>query len=66
MVFDGMHGAGGKFAQRVLVEELGLPEVGLVCYSCFSKVTSRYVVDWAVCELKLVTDLYYLTKTNSI
>jgi phosphoglucomutase len=27
MVFDGMHGAGGPFAQRVLVEELGLPEV---------------------------------------
>lgn len=26
MVFDGMHGAGGKFAQRVFVEELGLPE----------------------------------------
>ena len=27
MVFDGMHGAGGIFAKRVLVEELGLPEV---------------------------------------
>lgn len=29
IVFDGMHGAGGKFAKRVLVEELGLPEVGV-------------------------------------
>ena len=26
LIFDGMHGAGGPFAQRVLVEELGLPE----------------------------------------
>lgn len=29
MLFDGMHGAGGIFAKRVLVEELGLPEVRL-------------------------------------
>ena len=29
MLFDGMHGAGGIFAKRVLVEELGLPEVCL-------------------------------------
>lgn len=27
LAFDGMHGAGGPFARRVLVEELGLPEV---------------------------------------
>jgi len=27
MLFDGMHGAGGPFARRVLVDELGLPEV---------------------------------------
>ena len=27
ILFDGMHGAGGIFAKRVLVEELGLPEV---------------------------------------
>ena len=27
MLFDGMHGAGGIFAKRVLVDELGLPEV---------------------------------------
>jgi phosphoglucomutase len=27
MLFDGMHGAGGPFAKRVLVEELGLSEV---------------------------------------
>jgi len=29
ILFDGMHGAGGPFARRVLVEELGLPEVSL-------------------------------------
>ena len=27
ILYDGMHGAGGPFAKRVLVEELGLPEV---------------------------------------
>lgn len=27
ILFDGMHGAGGPFAKRVLVEELGFPEV---------------------------------------
>jgi phosphoglucomutase len=27
ILFDGMHGAGGPFARRVLVEELGFPEV---------------------------------------
>lgn len=26
LLFDGMHGAGGPFARRILVEELGLPE----------------------------------------
>lgn len=26
LIFDGMHGAGGPFARRVLVEELGMPE----------------------------------------
>jgi phosphoglucomutase len=30
MLFDGMHGAGGPFARRVLVEELGLPESSLM------------------------------------
>jgi phosphoglucomutase len=29
LVFDGMHGAGGPFARRVLVEELSMPEVRL-------------------------------------
>jgi phosphoglucomutase len=29
LVFDGMHGAGGPFARRVLVDELGLPETCL-------------------------------------
>jgi len=27
LIFDGMHGAGGPFARRVLIEELGLPKV---------------------------------------
>lgn len=27
ILFDGMHGAGGPFAQRILVQELGLPQV---------------------------------------
>ena len=27
ILFDGMHGAGGPFARRVLIEELGFPEV---------------------------------------
>lgn len=27
ILFDGMHGAGGPFAERVLVEELGFPKV---------------------------------------
>lgn len=30
MLFDGMHGAGGPFARRVLIEELGLPESSLM------------------------------------
>ena len=30
LLYDGMHGAGGPFAQRVLVEELGLPESSLM------------------------------------
>jgi phosphomannomutase len=29
IIFDGMHGAGGPFARRILVEELGFPEVRL-------------------------------------
>lgn len=29
ILFDGMHGAGGPFAKKVLIEELGLPEVCL-------------------------------------
>jgi phosphoglucomutase len=29
ILFDGMHGAGGPFARRVLVEELGFPEVSM-------------------------------------
>ena len=27
LLFDGMHGAGGPFARKILVDELGLPEV---------------------------------------
>lgn len=30
ILYDGMHGAGGPFARRVLVEELGLPESSLL------------------------------------
>ena len=30
VLFDGMHGAGGPFAKRVLVDELGLPESSLM------------------------------------
>jgi len=30
ILFDGMHGAGGPFARRILVEELGLPESSLL------------------------------------
>ena len=30
ILFDGMHGAGGIFAKRVLVDELGLPETSLM------------------------------------
>lgn len=30
ILFDGMHGAGGPFARRVLVEDLGLPESSLL------------------------------------
>ena len=30
LLFDGMHGAGGPFARRVLVGELGLPEASLM------------------------------------
>ena len=29
ILFDGMHGAGGPFARRVLVDELGFPEVSI-------------------------------------
>ena len=54
VLFDGMHGAGGPFARRVFLEELGLPEVRVtevhdcvnVCLvSAFSQCcTSRVVV----------------------
>lgn len=30
LLFDGMHGAGGPFAEKVLVDELGLPETSLM------------------------------------
>ena len=29
LLFDGMHGAGGPFARKVFLEELGLPEVSM-------------------------------------
>jgi phosphoglucomutase len=34
ILFDGMHGAGGPFAKRVLVDELGLPEVSFIMHVC--------------------------------
>lgn len=30
ILYDGMHGAGGPFARRVLVEELGFSEVSII------------------------------------
>ena len=35
ILFDGMHGAGGPFARRVLIEELGFPEVRVTCIVLF-------------------------------
>lgn len=32
ILYDGMHGAGGPFAKKVLVDEIGLPEVSLTGY----------------------------------
>ena len=32
ILFDGMHGAGGPFARRVLIDELGFPEVNNAHY----------------------------------
>ena len=29
LLFDGMHGAGGPFARKVFLEELGMPEVSI-------------------------------------
>ena len=40
ILFDGMHGAGGPFAKRVLVEELGFPEVRKLAAVLF-KLTRR-------------------------
>jgi len=46
ILFDGMHGAGGPFAKRVLIEELGMPEVRtmLICFFlkwvCFPSILS--------------------------
>ena len=32
ILYDGMHGAGGPFARRVLVEELGFSEVNIIYF----------------------------------
>jgi phosphoglucomutase len=40
LLFDGMHGAGGPFARRVLIEQLGLPEVSICLSSSPSYVNS--------------------------
>ena len=37
ILFDGMHGAGGPFARRVLVEGLGFPEVIILIQFCSKK-----------------------------
>ena len=34
ILFDGMHGAGGPFAKRILGEELGFPEVSRIANHC--------------------------------
>lgn len=48
ILFDGMHGAGGPFAKRVLVDELGLPEVShwrndILQYSDFSAFSKYFI-----------------------
>lgn len=43
ILFDGMHGAGGPFAQRVLVEELGLPDVSTKYKIIFSIVSNGFI-----------------------
>ena len=35
LLFDAMHGAGGPFARKVFLEELGLPEVSSKSLYCF-------------------------------
>lgn len=34
LLYDGMAGAGGPFARRILLQELGLPEVRAIALSC--------------------------------
>lgn len=41
LLFDGMHGAGGPFARRILLDELGLPEVSRAVNE-FSPLTNGY------------------------
>lgn len=46
MLFDGMHGAGGPFAKRVLVDELGLPEVCCLFFTtlCYAFSNSQFFI----------------------
>jgi phosphoglucomutase len=47
MLFDGMHGAGGPFARKILVEELGLSEVSRKeerCLRSFFESNFTYIV----------------------
>lgn len=68
MVFDGMHGAGGPFARRVLVEELGLPEVsvtGDVRYG-ISSATLTWSDDFRIILLELVATVRSKTRLRSM
>lgn len=53
ILYDGMHGAGGPFAKRILIEELHLPEVRIICllgffqkqvYFAFAQTTPSFVL----------------------
>lgn len=45
ILYDGMHGAGGPFARRVLVEELGLPEVSFCVVQFTTKLSPKMVLN---------------------
>ena len=56
LLFDGMHGAGGPFARKVFLEELGMPEVR----------TEKVYVD-CLCQRKIVSrSLILLSKQYAV